>query len=92
MWVYFKQGVLIMLKSFGYSKNGAIFKWEGEIMFNSYLNNDTRRKVFISYYHGDQEAVNKFVRDFGDVFIPKTVGVRDGDFYFDSNKLYIFFI
>lgn len=25
MWVY-KQGVLIMLKSFGYSKNGAIFK------------------------------------------------------------------
>lgn len=55
-------------------------------MFNSYLNNDTRRKVFISYYHGDQEAVNKFVRDFGDVFIPKTVGVRDGDFYFDSNN------
>lgn len=46
---------------------------------------DVRRKVFISYYHGDQEAVNKFVRDFGDVFIPKTVGVKDGDFDFDSN-------
>ena len=55
-------------------------------MQNSYLNNDTRRKVFIQYYHGEQEAVNKFVRDFGDVFIPKTVGVRDGDFYFDSNN------
>lgn len=49
-----------------------------------------RRKVFISYYHGDQEAVNKFVRDFSDVFIPKTVGVRDGDFDFDStNPQYI---
>lgn len=44
-----------------------------------------KRTVFISYYHGDQEAVNKFVEDFGDVFIPKTVGVKDGDFDFDSN-------
>lgn len=45
-----------------------------------------RRKVFISYYHGDQEAVNKFVHDFSDVFIAKTVGVRDGDFVFDSTN------
>ena len=45
-----------------------------------------RRKVFISYYHGDQEAVNKFVQDFSDVFIPKTVGVKDGDFDFDSTN------
>ena len=44
-----------------------------------------KRKVFISYYHGDQDAVNKFVKDFGDVFIPKTIGVKDGDFDFDSN-------
>ena len=51
----------------------------------SYYNNDTRRKVFISYFHGDQDAVNKFVADYGDVFIPKTVGVKDGDFDFDSN-------
>lgn len=50
--------------------------------YNSYTQ---KRTVFISYYHGDQDAVNKFVRDFGDVFIPKTVGVRDGDFDFDSN-------
>lgn len=49
-----------------------------------------RRKVFISYYHGDQVAVNKFVQDFSDVFIPKTVGVKDGDFDFDStNPQYI---
>lgn len=45
-----------------------------------------KRKVFISYYHGDQEAVNKFVKDFSDVFIAKTVGVKDGDFDFDSTK------
>ena len=46
---------------------------------------DNRRNVFISYYHGDQEEVNQFVNDFSSVFIPKTVGVRDGDFDFDSN-------
>lgn len=58
-------------------------------MYYSY-NVDSRRKVFISYYHGDQEAVNKFVNDFSDVFIPKTVGVKDGDFDFDStNPQYI---
>ena len=45
-----------------------------------------KRKVFISYYHGDQEEVNEFVRDFSDVCIFKTVGVKDGDFDFDSNN------
>ena len=44
------------------------------------------RKVFISYYHGDQAAVNKFVNDFSDVCIFKTIGVKDGDFDFDSNN------
>ena len=43
-----------------------------------------KRKVFISYYHGDQDAVDKFVKDFSNVFIPKTVGVKDGDFNFNS--------
>lgn len=52
--------------------------------------NCVRRTVFISYYHGDQNAVNSFVRDFSDVFIPKTVGVKEGDFDFDStNPQYI---
>ena len=45
-----------------------------------------RRTVFISYYHGDQEAVNKFIRDFSDVFIPKAVGIKDGDFVFNSDN------
>lgn len=55
-------------------------------MYGGYTNsNDTRRKVFVSYFHADQDEVNKFVADFGDVFIPKTVGVKDGDFDFDSN-------
>ena len=48
--------------------------------------NNIKRKVFISYYHGDQNEVDKFVRDFSSVFIPKTVGVRDGDFEFDSTN------
>lgn len=48
--------------------------------------NFTRRKVFISYYHGDQKEVDQFVREFSDVFISKTVGVKDGDFDFDSNN------
>ena len=45
-----------------------------------------KRKVFISYYHGDQDAVNKFINDFSDVFIAKTVGVKDGDFDINSNN------
>ena len=49
-------------------------------------NSDIRRKVFISYYHGDQKEVNDFIRDFGDVFIPKAIGVKDGDFDVDSNN------
>lgn len=52
---------------------------------NTYGTQVKKRMVFISYYHGDQEDVNRFVRDFGDVFIPKTVGVKDGDFDFDSD-------
>lgn len=50
------------------------------MMFNN------RRKVFISYYHGDQDAVNKFLREFSDVLIAKTVGVKDGDFDFESDN------
>lgn len=47
---------------------------------------NNKRKVFISYYHGDQYEVNKFVQDFSDVFMAKTVGVKDGDFDFDSTN------
>ncbi len=51
-----------------------------------YYYNNTRRTVFISYYHGDQNLVNEFVRQNSDIFIPKTVGVRDGDFDINSNN------
>jgi len=47
---------------------------------------DIKRKVFLSYYHGDQEEVDKFVTDFSNVFIPKTVGVKEDDFEFVSNN------
>lgn len=56
------------------------------ISMYSYYSPYKKRTVFISYYHGDQEAVDKFVRDFSDVFIPITVGVKDGDFDFDSDN------
>jgi hypothetical protein len=45
----------------------------------------TRRKCFISYYREDRLAVEKFLRDFGDVFIPKEIGVRDSDDFINSN-------
>lgn len=44
-----------------------------------------RRKCFISYYGEDRLAVGKFLRDFGDVFIPKEIGVRDSDDFINSN-------
>lgn len=44
-----------------------------------------RRKCFISYYAGDQEAVADFVLTFKDVFIPKAIGVTDGSDFINSN-------
>jgi len=41
----------------------------------------TRRKVFISYYHGDHDAAQRFVNTYGStggVFIPKALGL---DYY-----------
>lgn len=55
-------------------------------MYGYYSSNDIKRKVFISYYHGDQLYVNKFISDFSDVFIPKAIGIKDGNFEFDSNN------
>ena len=45
-----------------------------------------RRKCFISYYSGDQAEVETFLEDFGDVFIPKVIGVTDGDDFIDSTN------
>jgi hypothetical protein len=44
-----------------------------------------RRKCFISYYSGDKAAVDKFISEFSDVFIPKAIGVSDGDDFINSN-------
>lgn len=44
-----------------------------------------RRKCFISYYREDTSAVRKFLTDFGDVFIPKEIGIRDSDNFINSN-------
>lgn len=44
-----------------------------------------RRKCFISYYSGDRLAVDRFLADFGDVFIPKVIGVTDADDFINSS-------
>lgn len=42
--------------------------------------NDTRHKVFISYYHADDQSYKeKFEQLFGDIFINKSVGVGEID-------------
>lgn len=44
----------------------------------------SRRKCFVSYYSGDRHEVDDFLLNFGDVFIPKVIGVTDGDDFIDS--------
>jgi hypothetical protein len=44
-----------------------------------------RRKCFVSYYSGDKAAVDKFIADFSNIFIPKAIGVSDGDEFINSN-------
>ncbi len=47
---------------------------------------EVRRKCFVSYFAGDTDEVDKFVSDFKEVFIPKVIGVSDGDDFIDSNN------
>lgn len=44
-----------------------------------------RRKCFVCYCSGDKAAVDEFIADFGDAFIPKAIGVSDGDDFINSN-------
>jgi hypothetical protein len=44
-----------------------------------YLQTPTKRKVFVSHYHRHEAENNVFLRDFGDVFIRKTVGAFGDD-------------
>ena len=45
----------------------------------------TRRKVFISHYGADRDAVKKFIDKWSDVFIAKELGVYDDDDFINSN-------
>ncbi|HYG56480.1 MAG TPA: TIR domain-containing protein [Symbiobacteriaceae bacterium] len=47
--------------------------------------NPVRRKVFISYYKGDQEAVQAFADKYSDVFITKALGIGYDPQLIDSN-------
>ena len=49
------------------------------------MNKPKRRKCFISYYHGDQAAVDKFVESFEDVLIAKAIGISEEDDYINSD-------
>lgn len=49
---------------------------------------DTRRKVFISYHHGNEEEVKDFIKHWTEtnkVFIPRMLGVSDDDDFIDSD-------
>lgn len=45
----------------------------------------TRHKCFLSYHAADSDEVADFVEDFGDVFIPRVVGVSEEDDFIDSD-------
>lgn len=47
---------------------------------------EVRRKCFVSYFAGDTDEVDKFVSDYKEVFIPKIIGVSNGDDFIDSNN------
>jgi hypothetical protein len=45
-----------------------------------------RRKCFVSYYSKDKNEVDKFIKQYGDVFIPKVIGVTDKDDFINSEN------
>lgn len=45
---------------------------------------NTRHKCFISYHVADREEVEAFLDEFGEEFIPYTIGVTDEDDFIDS--------
>jgi hypothetical protein len=60
-----------------------MYPWEKTIVG---LNQPVRRKVFISHYHRHQAETDAFLRDFGSVFIRKTVGAMGDDNLIDSTN------
>jgi len=57
------------------------------------LQNLTRRKTFISYYHGDQQSAQAFVERFGGrygAFMPRALGLKyDDDLIKSNNPTYV---
>ena len=47
-------------------------------------NDPTRHKCFVSYRQDDEAEVEKFIDDYGDIFIAKVLGVSDEDDFIDS--------
>lgn len=47
--------------------------------------NGTRRKVFVSHYGADRDAVRNFIDKWSDVFIAKELGVYDDEDFINSN-------
>lgn len=45
----------------------------------------TRHKCFVSYHAADADEVERFLEDFGHVFMPRTVGVTEEDDFIDSS-------
>jgi len=45
-----------------------------------------KRKIFISHYKGDGCEVDAFIKDFGNVFIPKVLGANDNDEFINSTN------
>jgi hypothetical protein len=44
-----------------------------------------RRKCFVSYHTADADEIIAFLDDFGEIFIPRTIGVTDEDDFIDSD-------
>ena len=47
----------------------------------------TRHKCFISYHVDDRAAVQRFIKEFDDVFIAKELGVTDADDFINSKDI-----
>lgn len=48
-----------------------------------------RRKIFVSYHHGDEDEVQAFIEEWGTrqkVFIPKALGISEEDDFIDSDN------
>jgi len=60
-----------------------MYPWEKTILAST---QPVRRKVFISHYHLHQAETDAFLRNFGSVFIRKTVGAMGDDNLIDSTN------